>query len=367
MNRISIIGAGPAGSTAAIHLARSGIEVTLIEQQRFPRDKVCGECLSALGIEVLSRLGLDAKLRRCNAVVLRRALLCAPDGNCAEVRLPRPMLGISRAVLDEFLLDAARTAGARVLQPTRCEAIVAEPTPVLRGRNLESNELRSIQADLVLVADGKGALLPEPPAPTGDFGVKAHFTGVALPSDAIALFGGRDHYGGVAPIAAERWNLAFSVPAARLQAHRGDLDGLFDEIVAENRALNRRMRTAERCSGWLVSPLPRFGVASAWPTDVIPIGNAAAAIEPIGGEGMGLAMRSGELAADAIIRAVDHQRRPDVDSLAAEYRRLWRFRRPACRAAALLASRPTLARLATRWAQTDDTLTGLALRAFGKC
>ena len=59
MPDVVIIGAGPAGSIAAIILARAGIDVVLIEQHRFPRDKVCGECLSALGIDVLRRLRLS--------------------------------------------------------------------------------------------------------------------------------------------------------------------------------------------------------------------------------------------------------------------------------------------------------------------
>jgi len=55
MRTATVIGAGPAGSTAAMLLARAGWSVTLVEQHRFPRDKVCGECLSALGIDVLTR------------------------------------------------------------------------------------------------------------------------------------------------------------------------------------------------------------------------------------------------------------------------------------------------------------------------
>src|SRR5690242_4305666 len=87
---IAIVGAGPAGSTAAILLARHGLPVTLIEQHRFPRDKVCGECLSALGIEVLDRLDLLEPLLELHPTRLRRALLHSSDGHTTQAILPRP-------------------------------------------------------------------------------------------------------------------------------------------------------------------------------------------------------------------------------------------------------------------------------------
>src|SRR4051794_17845520 len=175
MPHVAIIGAGPAGCVAAILLARHGVEVTLIEQHRFPREKVCGECVSAVGIDVLNRLKLSLPVE---PVELRRSILHAPDGSCAEVRLPRPMWGISRALLDTFLLDSARGCGADIRQPARAEEI----SPHLRIRDLETNQIEELDADLLLVADGKGPL-------TGDFGLKAHFNDVAAPLDAINLFG----------------------------------------------------------------------------------------------------------------------------------------------------------------------------------
>ena len=79
-NDVTIIGAGPAGCVAAILLARHGCDVRLIEQHRFPRDKVCGECLSALGIEVLDRMRVSSRLRALRPTLLRRNALVAPFG-----------------------------------------------------------------------------------------------------------------------------------------------------------------------------------------------------------------------------------------------------------------------------------------------
>src|SRR4051812_31141886 len=113
MPEVVIIGAGPAGCVAAILLARAGWDVRLVEQHRFPRDKVCGECVSALGIAVARRALISGSLKNLGAVDLRRARFVAPNGQAAEVTLPEPMWGLSRRAMDHCLLDFARAAGAR--------------------------------------------------------------------------------------------------------------------------------------------------------------------------------------------------------------------------------------------------------------
>jgi flavin-dependent dehydrogenase len=185
-------------------------------------------------------------------------------------------------------------------------------------------------------------MLGELPSRTGEFGIKAHFENVDGPRDAIELFGCEGLYGGLAAIEGGLWNAGFSVPASRLRRHRGNVAELFDRIVCENAVLARRLARATRVGPWLVSPLPRFPVRRHWPPGIVPIGNGAAALEPIGGEGMGLALRSAELAARAILGT---NGMPDVQRLAKDYRRLWRVRRPACRAAAAVVSRAGLAGL----------------------
>ena len=338
---VLIVGAGPAGSTAGILLARAGWDVTIVEQSRFPRDKVCGECLSALGYDVLSRLGLADALKRLGAIRLDRCEIHAPSRRSLVVNLPEPMWGISRHALDGMLLDAARAAGAVVHQPVRCESVTTtdpRERPLLRVRDLTTNRVDTRAPSHVILADGKAAFASDPPAPTGDFGIKTHFAGIDGPRDRIELFGVRGSYGGLAPIEDGRWNAAFSVPASRLKATRGDLDSLFAELTSENLSLKKRLHGARRVGPWLASPLPRFGVRGGCHANVTPVGNAAAALEPIGGEGMGLAMRSAELAAERLIAGAGPSGRVGQARLADEYRRLWRTRRAGCRAAAVAVS-----------------------------
>jgi flavin-dependent dehydrogenase len=277
------------------------------------------------------------------------------------------MWGISRTALDALLLRAAARAGATVLQPARCEKLEPGELPSVSIRDLASNTVSPLTADWILVADGKSALLNvRAPPPTDDLGIKTHFENVAGPRDAIELFGLTRCYGGLAPIEGGRWNCALSVPAARVRQHAGDLASLFAELQAENPALRRRLARATRVGAWLASPLPRFAVRARWPRGVIPVGNAAAAIEPIGGEGMGLAMRSAELAAASLLTGKCPPDGEERLRLEKDYRRLWGRRRTACRAAGLLASRRKVATAAALALSATPASLQAGLRWMGK-
>lgn len=356
-----IIGAGPAGSLAAILLARAGWEITLVEQSSFPRDKVCGECLSALGLSVLRRTGLIDRLLTAHPVLLTHTSLHSPTGASVRLKLDQTMWGLSRSTLDTHLRDAARENGVQIRQPARCESIEPGHPPKVIIRDLQNNRRQIHQPTHILLADGKSALMPPRPIQTSDFGIKAHFVNVDAPADTIELFSVDGHYGGVAPIEDKRWNAAFSIPLARLQSTAGNLDQLFNRVIRENVELRRQFSSAHRVSDWLTAPLPRFAVGNHWPTGIIPLGNAAAALEPIGGEGMGLALRSAELAVRALLSGSFS---PAV--LRADYKRLWRIRRPACRAAARILSSPRFAAPTVELLSHNKSLAHLALRCIGK-
>lgn len=367
---VFVVGAGPAGSLAAVRLARAGWTVTLAEQHRFPRDKVCGECLSAVGIAVLQRAGLDETLRRLGPVELTRTMLVGPDGASATHDLGRPMWGLTRRAMDIALLAAAAEAGVRVLQPSRVEGVT--DAPVGRGSKRvrvrdEANVVSTYEADVVVVADGKSALLGEKPRATPDLGIKAHLRGVRADRRAIHLFSMPGFYGGLAAVEGDRWNLALSVPAERVRAARGDLAGLWEGCVRGSPWLAEAMGQARREGDFLASPLARFAVRRDWPAGVIAVGNAAAALEPIGGEGMGLALRSTELATEAMLGAPGGDvRRTDVAALQAAYDRLWRVRRGACRGVAVAMSSPTVARVMVRASEHFSAATRGVLGLMGK-
>src|SRR5205085_7150670 len=136
------------------------------------------------------------------------------------------------------------------LQPARCESVIPGWPPRVVIRDLQSNRRMELRPRFVQVADGKGALLPDRPPTTSDFGIKAHFVGVDAPRDAIGLFGVRGRYGGVAPIEGGRWNAAFSVPASEVQRGGGDIEQAFRRTLEKNTELRRQFAMARRVGEW---------------------------------------------------------------------------------------------------------------------
>src|SRR5204862_5247002 len=136
--------------------------------------------------------------------------------------------------MDQCLLDLARQVGVSILQPARCEKIIPGDVPTAYIRDLQDNSVSPLAISRILLCDGKGNS-----PPTSDLGIKAHFTDVDAVRDAISLFGLDGHYVGVAPIEANRWNIAMSIPASRVAECRGNLDALFENLLEENVALKR--------------------------------------------------------------------------------------------------------------------------------
>jgi menaquinone-9 beta-reductase len=355
VHNIAIIGAGPAGSLAAITLARAGFNVTLIEQKQFPRDKVCGECVSALGLATLQAHGLLDRLQSAGLQPLTRGQIHGRRDTSLALDLPQPMGGITRKVMDQILLDAAIEAGATVRQPARFE----------NGqlRDLVTNQVEPLRVDLVIRADGK----PHSAAkPTGQFGIKTHFTHVQLDPAAIHLFHRRHNYGGVARVEGHLWNAAFVVNQDHLKHAGGNVAKVWERIVEATPSLKQAIKHATQTGDWLTCPLPRYAVESRWRANEIPVGNAAAALEPVGGEGMGLALASSAIACGEIILARSEEREIDINFIRQKYRSLWRVRRIACRASSLLLSKPAVVDTALRVIKSIPSLRSTLLYTVGK-
>ena len=113
-----VIGGGPGGSAAAIEAARGGLRVVLLDRTKPSFQRVCGEVVSAAGCDLATDLcGLD--LSRAPGLAWARFTDGARPGESIEWRLARPSLGLSRARLDEALLEAAARAGVLVFRGTR--------------------------------------------------------------------------------------------------------------------------------------------------------------------------------------------------------------------------------------------------------
>ncbi len=140
---VLVVGAGPAGSACAQALAQAGLQVVLADQHRFPRDKVCGDGLIPDAYAALQRLGvLDEVLAQAQAVQMVRCI--GPSGRHLDV--PGSMAVLPRKQLDDILCRSAQRAGALLLAPARFEA------PLLEGERVVGARLRIEAADSTAAA-----------------------------------------------------------------------------------------------------------------------------------------------------------------------------------------------------------------------
>lgn len=148
---VLVIGAGPAGSACAQWLARAGFDVVLADQHRFPREKVCGDGLIPDAHQALRRLGvLDEVLSRAQAAT--HVGCVGPSGGRVEV--PGALAVLPRRELDHILLRAALAAGARALMPARFEAPLEVDGRVVGARLRQGDERHEIRARWLVLATG---------------------------------------------------------------------------------------------------------------------------------------------------------------------------------------------------------------------
>src|SRR5215212_8709518 len=124
---VIVVGGGPAGSSAAFHLARSGVDVLLVDRARFPRDKPCAEYLSPQSARILSEMGAIDEIERSGAAHLAGMRVRAPNGLVIHGEFASTHgfrgfrdsgLALRRLALDQILLGRALAAGARTLEET---------------------------------------------------------------------------------------------------------------------------------------------------------------------------------------------------------------------------------------------------------
>jgi len=325
-----IVGAGPAGSAAAILLARAGWSVALVERQRFPRRKVCGECLAASNLPLLQTLGVGEAFDACAGPELSQVTLLRGDRS-VTADLPaadhdRYPWGraLGRETLDTLLLEQARAAGATVLQPWSVQAILgAAGAWRCEVRAVESATLLHLRASIVIDAHGSWEDLPSDRSQrrlergAADlFAFKANFRGSSLRKGAINVLSLDGGYGGMVIADGGMTTVACCVRRDRLSELRAAAPGLRagDAVEAwlqrECGDVRQALRDARRDGPWLASGPLDPGVRIDAKDEIFRIGNAAGEAHPILGEGMSMALQSAALLCSHLLARQPAERAP---------------------------------------------------------
>jgi menaquinone-9 beta-reductase len=302
-----IVGAGPAGSAAAIALARRGYEVAVIDKQIFPREKLCGDFVNPINRAILRDLGVEKQILAQPHRTIGGFRITTASGREAEVeffcRDPETDLGLGlcRAYLDHVLLQRAMDLGVAVYQGRRIDKLQREKG----GWRVRAGE-ETWQAEMLIGADGRNSWvarqlgLDQQGATAGravGFQSRFQFPGGIGDKIEIHLFPGG--YAGVLEVGHGTVTLGMAIDKRRLNGNHG-AEFLFDEVLGQNphlkAILGRRTNAGELRSVYPVYFLPRRPIADY----ALLAGDAARVTEPVTGEGIYFAMRSGLLAAEAI-------------------------------------------------------------------
>jgi flavin-dependent dehydrogenase len=296
---VLIVGGGPAGSAAAISLARLGVAAELIERSSEPHDSVCGGFLGWDALSALAKLGVDPAALGARPIT-RLRLISA--GGRVEAPLPRPAAGLSRRTLDACLLDTAAGAGTTI---HRGRAVKAADLDALIVRLDEGEEMA---ADALLLATGKYELRGAPrPRDTSADPVGLRTALAASPALGRALDGMIELHlfdGGYAGLLLQEdgsANLCLSVARARLK-RAGGVEPLIAELAAEVPILAKRLGQGEPGDWSAVAGVPYGWRAGGTAPGVFRLGDQGAVIASLAGDGIAIALASGITAAESLAR-----------------------------------------------------------------
>jgi flavin-dependent dehydrogenase len=304
-----VVGAGPAGSAAATVLAERGARVLLLEKDRFPRRKVCGEFLSGSSRPALDRLGVRKRVEAIAPAPIETGILYSHSARPIAFRLPAPALGISRERLDALLAERAVEAGAELREGGRVVEIGGSPGEGFRVRIASTEGEQMLGARAVVGAWGRWDSLDR--SLEREFLSEPRYFGWSLDygnrsgalEAAVSLYVFPGGYCGLAAVEGGVVRLAGVFSERSRRRVRGGWETVLERARCENAALDRDLEGLAPAPGGFLGTVPIVFTAKP-PTErgMLLVGDAAGVIDPFSGEGQAAALSSGILAGEIASR-----------------------------------------------------------------
>jgi flavin-dependent dehydrogenase len=332
---IAVVGAGPAGSVAAVSLARAGRRVVLLDKATFPRRKVCGCCLNGHALSALVAAGLGELPEKLGAVPLNRVTLAA-SGRTANLKLPSGM-ALSREAMDAALVREAEAAGVVVRTGVKVKlgeldadgwtlfaaadtlrARVVIDATGLNGQLTNTDIAVSVESRI-----GAGTVIAAPGA---------------YPAGVIHMATGGGGYVGLVRIEDGRLDVAAAFDPAFVKANGGLGEAAEGVVKASGLPPLPELRDADWKGTPPLTRTPRAVAGPRW----FAVGDATGYVEPFTGEGMAWALAAAVAVTPLAIRAADGWTEQHAREWAATHRRVVRRRQGVCKLAARVLRSGTL-------------------------
>lgn len=296
---IIIIGGGLAGLTCAIHISKSDFRVLLIEKNTYPKHKVCGEYVSNEVLPYLEYLGFNPF--EFGAKRITNFRLTTHNNKSIEAKLPLGGFGLSRFQFDFQLYQLALKNGVEVYHDT-----VNNITFESDAFQIETKAHPVLNSKLIVGAYGKRSNLDVKLNRTfiikksSYLGVKIHVSG-HFPEDTVALHNFKGGYCGVSKIENDHINLCYITNYKSFKRYK-DINTFNEKVVFKNNALKAIFKnTVPQFKNPLTISQISFQTKNPVENHILMCGDTAGMIHPLCGNGMGMAIRSSQLASELII------------------------------------------------------------------
>jgi len=313
-----VVGGGPGGTSAAISLAQRGVRVLLLEEKRMPRGKLCGEFVTPESFPTLERLGVMQRMVSAGAQRIERASLVVSSGKSIQTHISNISdngtwaMSLSRSRFDQILFDRARESGVECREGVAVKQCLFDDG-VPRGVEtlfLPEGTTATFEAPVIIDASGRNSRLmigkrDRIGGRRGSrlYAMKAHLDGVQGIEDQVELHFFRHGYGGFSRIEGGLVNLCFIVDDRTLRRADGDPSRVLEMSLLNNAVARDRLKDSRVVGKWYTTGPLSFGRRRLGRNGIIAIGDASGMIDPFTGTGIQMALRTGELAAEAVVRA----------------------------------------------------------------
>lgn len=301
---VVVIGGGISGSCIAKALADKQWETALIDRRTFPRHKVCGEFLSPEAKGTLHALGLTETVVSLHPKRIERARLIFEQGGEIEVAIPGAAWGLSRYMMDEALHTAATQTGAQLHLATTVTGIEQQGKSYT-VRTKQGTDTKLFHARAVIAAWGANSRIenaghrPDAAASRQQayIGVKTHYSGLKM-EPVLEMYFFHGGYLGLCPVEDGSVNAAALLNRSEFVKAGKSVLSILEAAIQRNRRLAERLATAVPVHDTQAAVAPVYLQHKPSPWNGLPrVGDAAATIAPLCGDGMSMALRSAALCA----------------------------------------------------------------------
>jgi len=289
---VVILGAGPAGTSAAIRLAQMGLDVAVVERRRFPRSHV-GICISDETVALIDYLGLGREFN--NAQFWRRHLTAVRWGDQETRLVPQQGYHVDRAVLDGLMLCRSRSAGVKVYHPVQVQKVERLQDPGW-GVTIASDDRRQLlKARFIVDAAGRRPAIPGVRIKDGPPLVSIHANWALrgmVGFDGL-IEAGDDAWLWYAQTACDRAVISVFCDPRRLGVgKRGGVQAKYSDLLRQFRAL-RLQQLGEQCSDPQACDATGQHAEDPVGNSYIRLGDSCLSVDPLSSQGVHLALQSG--------------------------------------------------------------------------